>query len=235
MKKTSTQAVPLRLTQLAVALGLAFAMPAVMAMSGSLYGEKQGSNYVISVGKDGKVVTGKSGSYTGESAAGQDVNDFISLIGRDGTDTGDDSLETATGGKVTIKGGSIDGAVYGGASYKGAVKNNVEISNATIKDDRSSGNVYGGFAIRSDATGNEVTVDKATIDGDVYGGFVTVRAMVRQAASLGSGGSTDAQALKASGNTVTIDGTKKKVTIDGNVYGGLSADATEVYKRGCPR
>ena len=77
MRKPFTPVVPHRLPQLAVALGLAFAMPVVMA--GDLYGVKEGSNYALTVGEDGKVAQGTinpDGTADDPSSVGKPISEF---------------------------------------------------------------------------------------------------------------------------------------------------------------
>ncbi|ORT98818.1 outer membrane autotransporter barrel domain protein [Anaerovibrio sp. JC8] len=69
---------------------------------------------------------------------------------------------------ANVSGGTVNGSVYGGQTNgdKKADGNQVKLEQeAKVQKD-----VYGGYSQQGTATGNEVTVDGATVDGTIYGG-----------------------------------------------------------------
>ena len=74
---------------------------------------------------------------------------------------------------VSITGGTVNVAVYGGCSESGSAKGNtVRITGGTVEDD-----VYGGYSMEGDATNNTVILSKekeAPVLGRIlYGGYIS--------------------------------------------------------------
>ena len=106
--------------------------------------------------------------------------------------------EDASGGNVTISGGSVLGKVYGGYSYRReAHHNTVNISG----DNSWAATVYGGNSSRS-AYNNIVNISGGSVEGFVYGGY--------------SDNGT------AYNNTVNISAD----SVEGSVYGGYAGDGS---------
>ena len=125
------------------------------------------------------------------------------------TANGDTELGNAVNNKVTIKNGTIDASVYGGAvnGEGNATGNEVIIESGTI-----TGMVFGGSAAENGYTkGNKVTVTEGTFSNKIYGG--------------------NSKKNKSNNNIVTINGgtfTNTNTMTDG-IYGGYSAQNTNDY------
>ena len=121
--------------------------------------------------------------------------------------------------KLTVKGGTLTEAAYGGLSAKGAVTDNtLVLAGGTLK------NAYGGFVEGAgDATKNTVEVQKDT-QAQIYGGYAAQGEASGNILNLGAvniganvyGGS----GKKTDGNVINLFGTK----IKGTVTGGTAAD-----------
>ena len=121
--------------------------------------------------------------------------------------------------KLTVKGGTLTEAAYGGLSAKGAVTGNtLVLAGGTLK------NAYGGFVEGvGDATKNTVEVQKDT-QAQIYGGHAAQGEASGNILNLGAvniganvyGGS----GKKTDGNVINLFGTK----IKGTVTGGTTAD-----------
>ena len=121
--------------------------------------------------------------------------------------------------KLTVKGGTLTEAAYGGLSAKGAVTGNtLVLAGGTLK------NAYGGFVEGAgDATKNTVEVQKDT-QAQIYGGHAAQGEASGNILNLGAvniganvyGGS----GKKTDGNVINLFGTK----IKGTVTGGTAAD-----------
>ena len=121
--------------------------------------------------------------------------------------------------KLTVKGGTLTEAAYGGLSAKGAVTDNtLVLAGGTLK------NAYGGFVEGAgDATKNTVEVQKDT-QAQIYGGHAAQGEASGNILNLGAvniganvyGGS----GKKTDGNVINLFGTK----IKGTVTGGTAAD-----------
>lgn len=126
--------------------------------------------------------------------------------------------------KLTVKGGTLTEAAYGGLSAKGAVTDNtLVLAGGTLK------NAYGGFVEGAgDATKNTVEVQKDT-QAQIYGGYAAQGEASGNILNLGAvniganvyGGS----GKKTDGNVINLFGTKIKGTVTGGtVTGGTAAD-----------
>ena len=121
--------------------------------------------------------------------------------------------------KLTVKGGTLTEAAYGGLSAKGAVTGNtLVLAGGTLK------NAYGGFVEGTgNATKNTVEVQKDT-QAQIYGGHAAQGEASGNILNLGAvniganvyGGS----GKKTDGNVINLFGTK----IKGTVTGGTAAD-----------
>ena len=121
--------------------------------------------------------------------------------------------------KLTVKGGTLTEAAYGGLSAKGVVTGNtLVLAGGTLK------NAYGGFVEGvGDATKNTVEVQKDT-QAQIYGGHAAQGEASGNILNLGAvniganvyGGS----GKKTDGNVINLFGTK----IKGTVTGGTAAD-----------
>ena len=121
--------------------------------------------------------------------------------------------------KLTVKGGTLTEAAYGGLSAKGVVTGNtLVLAGGTLK------NAYGGFVEGAgDATKNTVEVQKDT-QAQIYGGHAAQGEASGNILNLGAvniganvyGGS----GKKTDGNVINLFGTK----IKGTVTGGTAAD-----------
>ena len=121
--------------------------------------------------------------------------------------------------KLTVKGGTLTEAAYGGLSAKGAVMGNtLVLAGGTLK------NAYGGFVEGTgNATKNTVEVQKDT-QAQIYGGYAAQGEASGNILNLGAvniganvyGGS----GKKTDGNVINLFGTK----IKGTVTGGTAAD-----------
>ncbi|WP_313971908.1 autotransporter outer membrane beta-barrel domain-containing protein [uncultured Selenomonas sp.] len=121
--------------------------------------------------------------------------------------------------KLTVKGGTLTEAAYGGLSAKGVVTGNtLVLAGGTLK------NAYGGFVEGAgDATKNTVEVQKDT-QAQIYGGYAAQGEASGNILNLGAvniganvyGGS----GKKTDGNVINLFGTK----IKGTVTGGTAAD-----------
>lgn len=112
---------------------------------------------------------------------------------------------------ATLKGGAVDGEIYGGLAERGA--NGDVIENKAFIEGGTAGKVYGGYTTGTGkVTGNEVTI-KGGIVTEVYGG-----------STEGTG--------EVSGNKVNLgDGTaalKAGYRINGTIFGGHSSDLNKV-------
>ena len=121
----------------------------------------------------------------------------------------------ANGNTVTVSGGTVQNGVIGGDVGNGTANGNtVTVSGGTIE-----GHVIGGHAFGDGtANGNSVTIaDNATVNGDIYGGYVLDS----------SGTATEGD---VTGNTVTLaTGAGAK---NATVYGGNSNVAGADVKTG---
>ena len=130
-------------------------------------------------------------------------------IYRDVFGVGDESYTgDASGGNVTISGGSVEGYVYGGRSGSSAHHNTVNISGDAIV-----GTVYGGRSDGSSANHNTVNISGDAIVGTVYGGYSDGgNAYDNEIIISGSANITNANLYgrndeaSGTGNTLTIDG-----------------------------
>lgn len=123
------------------------------------------------------------------------------------TANGDTELGNAVNNKVTIKNGTIDASVYGGAvnGEGNATGNEVIIESGTI-----TGMVFGGSAAENGYTeGNKVTVTEGTFSNKIYGG--------------------NSKKNKSNNNIVTINGGTFTNTMTDGIYGGYSAQNTNDY------
>jgi outer membrane autotransporter protein len=132
------------------------------------------SDNTVNINTDGNVGTARGGiaGFSGGVGGGA-FNNEVNLINGSVGDVvgGHATVGDATGNKVTISGGSVNGGVMyhgviGGSSTNGDVTNNtVTISGGTIGTD-----VYGGRSVSGNATGNTVTISGGTVGGTISGG-----------------------------------------------------------------
>ncbi|MDR0578737.1 MAG: hypothetical protein LBI87_14700, partial [Candidatus Accumulibacter sp.] len=179
---------------------------------------------------DGNTVIVNSGTTSG------------SVIGAAALATGSDSA-TATGNRVTIGGGIIDGHdghddgdVFGGYSQGDSGSATANGNTVTITSGTVGRLVYGGYSRSysgsATANGNTVTITSGTVDHLVFGGHsesssgsatangntVTITSGTTGHVSGGESWNYFGDAATANDNTVTITGG----TINGTVYGGGS-------------
>jgi hypothetical protein len=148
---------------------------------GHIYGDGVVRENTVNVG---------GGSANTISASGSDIYGGMLSLGLAGeaTRTAEANAVNLTGVNFTVK------DVYGGYAGRGlsnfAQNNIVDIKDAYNQEAGSYGtfgNVYGGYVIEGNATGNTVNLENAYITGMVYGGYVST-------------------AGNATGNTVTLSG-----------------------------
>ena len=190
-----------------------YALP-VNTMAGYFDNDK---NYFVE--SDGEIIS--SGTFTNVYGNGHSFTITGGTIDGDVFGVGNDNYDkAASGGNVTLSGGSVGNVhggyseigsayhntvnisgdnsrvtiVYGGQSHSGKVYNNtVNISGGSV------GNVHGGSSYSGTAHHNTVNISDGAVSGSVCGGY----------SEIGS----------AYHNTVNISGDNSRVTI---VYGGLS-------------
>ena len=152
----------------------------------------------------------------------------------------------ATGNTTDISGGTVDGYVFGGASYSDSAatgdtnENQVTIS-AEKGDTTIGGRVFGGESFSGtgtsgNANSNVVTISGGTLSGNVGGGAsVTISGTAGNANSNAvtvSGGTINGDVYggygysAATGNTVTLGGGTEAATIASDVYGGFATNGT---------
>ena len=131
-----------------------------------------------------------------------------------------DDEDAVAKNQVFIKGGSMDGSVYGGSGF-GDVRNNT----VTIEGGSVGWSVYGGESFGGSVTGNTVTIKGGTVDGYVYGGSSYMGDVTNNTVTISGGtvrwnvyGGYSGIFGDATENTVTISGG----TVSGNIYGGSS-------------
>ncbi len=165
--------------------------------------------------------------------------------------------EASSNNKVTIQGGAVLSLVHGGRTWWGTAENNrVEVSGestvvstvdggSVLMEGVSAGNqviISDGALVKGSVSGgrvdvdfgdglsinNQVTVDRATVNGDVMGGWnnigegeVTGNRVTLQHATIGRNvyGGKGGNFNDACNNHVTLDGG----SISGKVYGGYSS------------
>ena len=120
--------------------------------------------------------------------------------------------EDASGGNVTISGGSVLGKVYGGYSYRReAHHNTVNISGDNSRVTR----VYGGYSQSGSANNNIVNISGGTVTGNICGGYVYDHGTANENNIIISGSADITNAnlfgyggygTNATGNTLIIDG-----------------------------
>ena len=120
--------------------------------------------------------------------------------------------EDASGGNVTISGGSVLGKVYGGYSYRReAHHNTVNISG----DNSWAATVYGGYSQSGSANNNIVNISGGTVTGNICGGYVYDHGTANENNIIISGSADITNAnlfgyggygTNATGNTLIIDG-----------------------------
>ena len=190
-----------------------YALP-VNTMAGYFDNDK---NYFVE--SDGEIIS--SGTFTNVYGNGHSFTITGGTIDGDVFGVGNDNYDkAASGGNVTLSGGSVGNVhggyseigsayhntvnisgdnsrvtiVYGGQSHSGKVYNNtVNISGGSV------GNVHGGSSYSGTAHHNTVNISDGAVSGSVCGGY----------SEIGS----------AYHNTVNISGDNSRVT---RVYGGLS-------------
>ena len=184
-----------------------------------------------------------SGGFAPQSEVEAQVNRNTVIIGEGATVSGNAAGGAVTGAElggtadantVTVRGGSVDGNVYGGFVETGASasRNTVYVENGTV-----GGNISGGFAQDNGETvsvdGNTVVVSGNTlVSGSLSGGSVTgtptgssadsnTVAVVDGARVAGDvyGGMVSSTESSASYNTVLI----RNAAVDGSIYGGEGA------------
>ena len=136
----------------------------------------------------------------------------------------------ATGGKVTITGGSVITWIYGGLGHgTGTAKQNT----VTISDGDFTGKIYGGYSHESNATNNTVTISGGIFSKYIYGGHSPAGFANNNAVNISSGTFTDGKIYggyalndasynnggNANDNTVTISGGKFNGQ---DIYGGYA-------------
>ena len=192
---------------LAAVMALSAANWAVPADVSAGY-EDNNSNYYVT--DDYETISNSNDYYNNVYGNGFSFTINGGTIYRDVFGVGDESYTgDASGGNVTISGGSVEGYVYGGRSGSSAHHNTVNISGDAIV-----GTVYGGRSDGSSAHHNTVNIsgDAKVIVGTVYGGYsdggnaydneviISDSANIENASLYGSNSSNN------TGNTLTIDG-----------------------------
>ena len=142
--------------------------------------------------------------------------------------------EDASGGNVTISGGSVEGYVYGGRSDRSAHHNTVNISGDNSKVTRVYGgfsnyknNTYnntvninggtvldevrGGYSYNGEAYDNTVNISGGSVLGKVYGGYAYGSAndnkiIISGSADIENANLYGSNKTNDTGNTLTIDG-----------------------------
>ena len=191
-------------------------LAAVMALSAANWavpadvsaGYEENRNYYVT--DDYETISNSNDYYNNVYGNGFSFTINGGTIDRDVFGVGDESYTgDASGGNVTISGGSVEGYVYGGRSGSSAHHNTVNISGDAIV-----GTVYGGRSDGSSAHHNTVNIsgDAKVIVGTVYGGYsdggnaydneviISDSANIENASLYGSNSSNN------TGNTLTIDG-----------------------------
>ena len=195
-------------------------------------GSATGNSVTIS---GGTVEGGIYGGYGNSS--GSATNNTVSVSGGTVGDIygGYGYNNNATGNTVSVSGGTA-GSIYGGYSAKGgsgsATGNAVSVVGGTV-----GGDVYGGYSVNNDATGNTVTLQYGTFQ-NVYGGYsntagkdaatgnilnmspsITVNSATNFSyINLGYNGDVGIRALDISGG-VTVDTKGYDVTFSGSISG----------------
>ena len=129
---------------------------------------------------------------------------------------------------VTIKGGTVNGSIYGGNSNNNNYNNVVNIINGTVK-----GDIYGGCTEQQNSNylinrfqshDNTVNISGGTVMGNVFGGRTFVNSAKSNHVNITGGTITGkiygAYGYGGAGNTVTVDGG----TVTNDIYGVLSTD-----------
>ena len=222
---------------LAIALGVAL-MPQLgyTANSGGVAGTPASGDYTGTAnnGNDVKIDTYVSGNvHGGYSTSGDTGNNTVTVSGGtiDQAVYGGNSsgIGKATGNTVSISGGTstISGSVYGGRISTGAATDNtVTIINGTI-----SGNVYGGDVSTGNATGNKVYISGGNITGYVYVGYSSSGNATDNTVTISDGSMISREVY--GGYSRTGAATDNKVTISGgtvteSAYGGYSTSGAAV-------
>ena len=194
---------------LAAVMALSAANWAVPADVSAGY-EDNNSNYYVT--DDYETISNSNDYYNNVYGNGFSFTINGGTIYRDVFGVGDESYTgDASGGNVTISGGSVEGYVYGGRSDgSSAHHNTVNISGGSV-----SNTVYGGRSDGSSAHHNTVNIsgDAKVIEGTVYGGYSDGgNAYDNEIIISGSANITNANLYgrndeaSGTGNTLTIDG-----------------------------
>lgn len=189
--------------------------PVVTLMGGTVTGNIFG-------GGDAAEVTGNTtvnltaGSVTrafgGGNLAAITGTTFVKLTGATAANVygGGNEAGVSSTATIAMSAGSVTGGLYGGCNTKGTVGGDITVgvTGGTVGSSTTPANVHGGGYGYQTKTGEDVavTIDGATINGDVYGG-----------SALGS-------VNDASTETTTV--TLTSGTINGDLYGGGLGDAT---------
>ena len=155
-----------------------------------------------------------------------DANDNLVIIDSDldkGVIGGYAETDDATGNRVSMSGGTVDGYVYGGSAKTGdATDNSISMSGGTVRD------VCGGLAYNGNATGNSVSISGGTLN-NINGGYAGNDAKGNRVSI--SGGTLN----NIVGGNAENDATDNRVSISGgtvrDVYGGLAYNGNATDNR----